>query len=261
MSLDFSWDGTNVSTKGFTVHNVYKDILAKPQRYLLNPPDKDGATEVEKRFPPRKIRVEGRLTGSSYANLTGTIIPAFSAFMYKDTDVQIIFSDETDRYFNTQLDNIKMRKQESLFRIMDLEFFCADPFSYDTTPTADTQSSVQVDDTTYNVTNDGHYYAYPVVTITFNQAQTHIYLQNNNISGNRFDVSKSFSNTDTLEVDCKNGTIKYNSAHSPAGFGDGGDASADWLMLATGVNELQVGTVDGSIDVDVALTFNKPYLS
>lgn len=261
MSLDFSWDGTNVSTKGLTVRDIDKDVLNNQKRYILDPPGRDGGIEVRKKFPVRIVKAIGRLTGTDYSNLVTSIIPAFSSFMYKDSDVQLIFSDETDRYFNAQVQQMKVKQKESLFRVYDIFFVCVDPFAYNTAADTDTQSSVIVNDTTYNITNSGHYYAFPVVTFTFNQDQAHVYLQNNNVSGNRFDISKSFVTGDELEIDCKNNTIKLNSNYSPAGFGDGGNGSAKWLTLATGVNELQVGTDDATIDIDIKVEFNKVYLS
>ena len=261
MSLNATFDGTSMATKGWTGHNVERAVLDTQKRYLLDPPDRDGSVEVNKKFPPRIIKYTGRLTGTSYANLTGTIIPAFSAFMYKDSDVKLIFADEATRYFNAQVQSMKDTKMESLFRFYDINFICADPFSYDSTATTDTQSSVTTKDSTYVIANGGHYYAYPTITITFNQVQSHVYIQNNNISGNRFDISKSFASADSLEIDCKAGTIKLNSSHSPAGFGDGGDSLAEWLVLATGNNEFQVGTDDATLDIDVATVINKVYLS
>ena len=261
MSVNATWDGTSMATKGWTGHNINRDVLANQDRFSFNPPDRDGIIEVRKKFPARIIGYEGRLSGTSYANLTGTIIPAFSSFMYNDSDVQLIFADETDRYFNAQVQKFRVKRQESLFRIYDIFFICSDPFSYDTTPDTDTQSSVTSNDTTFIINNGGHYYAYPTITITFNQSQSHIYVENNNVSGNRFDISKTFVSTDSLVIDCKDGTIKLNSSHSPAGFGDGGDESAEWLLLATGNNELQVGTDDATIDIDIETVINKVYLS
>jgi len=261
MSLNATWDGTSMATKGWTGHNVERDVLASEERYSLDAPGRDGITEVRKKFPARIIKYEGRLTGSSYANLTGTIIPAFSSFMYNDSDVKLIFADEATKYFNAQVQKINATRMESLFRFYDIFFICNDPFSYNTTADTDTQSSVVVDDTTFTVANSGHYYAYPTFTITFNQAQEHIYIQNNCISGNRFDISKSFASADELIINGKTGVITLNGSNSPAGFGDGGDSKAEWVVLATGDNELQVGTDDVSIDVDILTSFEKVYLS
>ena len=261
MSVDATWDGTSMLTKGWTGHNINKDVLENQDRFSLDTPGRDGAIEISKKFPPRVIQYEGRLSGTNYANLTGTIIPAFSSFMYEDSDVKLIFADETDRYFNAQFDKMTARRQESLFRIYDLFFICTDPFSYAVTADTDTQTGVTTDDTAFTITNSGHYYAYPTITITFNQAQTHIYVQNNTITGNRIDISKSFASADSLEINCKAGTVKLNSSHSPAGIGDGGDGLAEWIVLAKGSNQLQVGSDDATLDIDVVTTFNKVYLS
>lgn len=260
MSLDFSWDGTNVSTKGFTVHNVIKDVLATQNRFSFNPPDRDGIIEVRKKFPARIIRAEGRLTGTSYSNLKATIAPAFSSFLYKDSDVALIFSDETDRYFNAQVDKITVTRAESIFWLMNIDFICSDPFAYDTTATTDSQS-ITVNDTTYNISNAGHYYVYPTFTITFGEAMTHIYIENNTISGNRLDISNTFANADVLVINCKTGVITLNGTTTYTGVGDGGEGSAEFIALATGTNQLQVGTDDATITATVALSFNKVYLS
>ncbi|MDD5013720.1 MAG: phage tail family protein [Atribacterota bacterium] len=261
MSLDFSWDGTSVLTKGYTVHNVYKDILGSQDRFMLNPPDRDGEIEVRKKFSPRIIKVEGRLEGTSYSNLVTSIIPAFSSFLYKDSDVQLIFSDEDDRYFNAQVNKITTRGYYSAWRFIDIEFICADPFAYDTTADTDSQTGITSNNTTFDITNGGHYYTFPVITITFNQSQTHIFVKNNSILGNRFDISKNFVTNDELEIDCKNMTIKLNSSYSPAGLGDGGEGAAEMIVLSSGTNTIQVGTSDASINIDIDMSWRKVYLS
>tara|TARA_Y100000310_G_scaffold345106_2_gene461840 strand:+ start:1014 stop:1799 length:786 start_codon:yes stop_codon:yes gene_type:complete len=261
MSVNATWDGTSMATKGWTGHNINKDVLGNQKRFTLDPPDRDGVIEVRKKFPARTIRYEGRLTGTSYNNLVQSIIPAFSTFMYNDSDVQLIFADETDRYFNAQVQEMRATRMESLFRFYDIYFICSDPFSYDTTPDTDSQAGITVDETSYSINNGGHYFVYPTITITFNQIQTHIYIQNNTVTNNRFDISKSFEAADVLVIDCKAGTIKLNGSHSPAGFGDGGSTLAEWIVFAVGGNQVEVGTDDPSIDVDVDLSWNKVYLS
>jgi predicted phage tail component-like protein len=260
MSIDFSWNGTSALTKGYTTHNVYKDILDNQDRFMLNPPDRDGEIEVRKKFPPRIIKIEGRLEGTSYSNLVTSIIPAFSAYLYKDSDVQLIFSDETDRYFNAQVNKVTTRSYYSAWRLIDIEFICADPFAYNVEADPDSQT-ITVDDTVYEVTNSGHYYTFPVITVTFNQAQTHIYIQNNSITGNRLDISKNFATNDVLEIDCKNMTIKLNDAHSPSGLGDGGSEGAEMIVFKAGKNGIQVGTDDATINIDVFMSYRKVYLS
>ena len=43
--------------------------------------------------------------------------------------------------------------------------------------------------------------------------------------------------------------------------GDGGDDTAEFLILGTDGNELEVGTDDGTLDVDVQVVYRKNYLS
>lgn len=260
MSLDFNWDGTNASIYGFTTHNVDKDVLAQMERTFVDPPKYPGAIELTKKFPKRIIGVEGRLVGTSYTNLVTSIIPAFSAYLYTTSDVRLKFSDESDRYFNAQFHRVRRERKYSFFRLMDLEFICAWPFAQAVTADDNTQSGA-TKGFTWTETNNGHYWAYPTITITFNQNQSHIYIANNTISGCRFDISKSFIATDVLVLNSKTLNIGLNSSYSPAGTGDGGNESAEFIILGTGGNQLEVGTDDGTLDVDVKVWYRKEYLS
>ena len=261
MSLDFTWDTTSALTKGYTTHNVYGRDLLSQKRFSVESPDKDGITEIGKKFSSNIVRAEGRIVGTSYSNLETSIIPAFIAYLYKDTDVQLIFSDKTDRHYNAQMDSYNYSLYASAWRLMELFFLCSDPFAYAVTADTDTHAGIVVVGTQYTLSNTGHYYCYPTITITFNQAQTHIYIANNNITGNRFDISKSFEDEDVLVVNCKNQVIELNDVDSPAGLGDGGDNKASMIMLAVGNNQIEVGTDDADIDVDVTIEWNKVYLS
>ena len=87
-----------------------------------------------------------------------------------------------------------------------------------------------------------------------------IYIKNNSLTSNRFDISKAFVNNDVLVINSKTMAITLNGTYSPAGFGDGGTGVADYILLNTGVNELTVSTDDGTIDVDINTNFRKVYL-
>jgi predicted phage tail component-like protein len=257
--FDASFNGTNLSAKSYYIYDIKKPHLPKQKVDSIDIPGKSGSVISSKKFTENKITLFGFMECSTYDDLT-TKLEDLAAFLYSDTDKQLISSKQADRYWNCQYIDYDIIEQRDDYALVNLTFSCVeDPFGYDTTATTDSQT-ITVKDTTYNVTNAGNYYAFPVFTITFLQAQTHIYVENNNIVDNRFDISKAFTTNDVLEVDCKNGTIKLNGSNSPAGFGDGGSGLAEWLMLAVGVNELCVGSDDASINATVALSFNKPYL-
>jgi len=261
MSLDFTLNGTLASDKGFTTHNVDKDILAQMDRVFTEFNNYPGATEISRKFPKRIVGCDGRLVGSSYSNLITSIIPAFSVYLYTSGDVRLKFSDESDRFFNAQFYRFRKVQKFSRYRLMDLEFICAWPFAEDVTADDNTVSSPS-NGQTWTETNSGHYYAYPTITITFNQTQSHIYISNTSISGNRIDISKSFVDTDVLVLNSRTLNITLNDAYSPAGLGDGGTGKCEFPILDyEDTNTFQVGTDDDTLDVDVNINFRKQYLS
>ena len=259
MVWDFSFDGVNASTKGFSTFKVYIPDLPNIKEAIIDIPQKPGLTQIGKEFKARIIKIEGILEGSSFADLL-VKIDDFKLFVFSETDKQLIFNTQTDRYYLAQKIKNEEINREATSCDRFLRFKCNDPFGYAIAADDDIEEGIVVKDTVWDITNNGQYYAYPIITITFNQVQSHIYLENNSISGNRFDISKGFVATDELEIDSKDMIIRLNDAHSPAGFGDGGTGSIDFIILKRGVNQLQIGTDDGSIDVDVNVNFRKVYL-
>lgn len=259
--MDFSLDGINASTKNFETHNIYIPPLPEIEEAKISIPKIQGEIETNEKFLRKPIRIKGTLRGTSYSNLLSNIA-TFSAYLRGSLPKEFIRYGLTDRYYLIKCKSIPVPEIDVNFATYEFTLNCADPFSYAITPTTANQS-VTSSGTIFIVANGGHTYAFPVITITFNADQQHIYIANNTIVdevANRFDISKAFSSGDELEVDCKNGTIKLNGANSPAGFGDGGDEMAEFIMLATGNNELEVGSEDESINVDVDLSFEKVYL-
>ena len=258
MSVVMTFNSVTSTTMGLTIIDVQKPIMPPQNETTIDIPKYPGITQFSKKFINNTITVKGVLIGTSTADLV-TKLEALGAYLYSDTDKTLSFDDQTDRDWQAQHIDTVIVARTYRFCFLDLIFKCNDPFAYDTTPTTDSQN-ITVKDTTYVVANGGQYYAYPTVTITFNATQTHVYVANNSISGNRFDISKAFQISDVLVIDCKNGTIKLNGVNSPAGFGDGGLTLAEWIILATGNNSLQVGTDDATINITIALSFDKPYL-
>jgi len=255
MNQDFSFNGVNASTKYFELGR-YFDSMPEQAETIIDMPD-DGDLQASKKFKSKIIPVNGVLYANSSAELI-TRIQDFLDYLRYDTDVRLIFNDKADRYYNAQyLDSMELGER-GIFVPMELRFKCNKPFAYGITAITDHQD-ITVNETTYLINNTGHYYAYPVITITFNQPQTHIYVENNSFLNNRFDISKSFVATDVLVVDCKAKTIFLNSAHNPAGFGTGGSALAKWIVFAKGNNQLEIGTDDGTIDVDIDISFEPVY--
>lgn len=257
--FDASIDGTNISTKDFYCYDIKKPLSGKQDIATINIPKKHGLIVTNKKFTTYGLILNGFIQAANYSTLKAAI-EDLSAFLHSDIDREIILSNQDDRYWMGQYIDYDIISDKDDYTLIDLNFTCFDPLAYDNTATTDTQEDFDTNDDTYVVANSGHTYAYPVITITFNQPQTHIYVDNYTVSNSRFDISKAFIANDELEIDCKNGTVKLNGTADYTGFGSGGQGKANWLKLAVGNNSIYAGTDDADIDVDIQVQFNKPYL-
>ena len=206
VDLDASLGAVDFSTVNFELARYFISPMPKQKSVKVDIAGLPGYKQLSKKFLSRQITMLGILYADTKAQLI-TEIEDFSDFLYDDDPIQLIFNDKTDRYFLVEYQDQFELQKRGQFVPLKLKFICNDPFAYAVTADTDTQTGIVVDNTTFVIANSGHYYAYPTYTITFNQAQEHIYLQNNGISGNRFDISKSFSSADVLEIDCKDGSI------------------------------------------------------
>jgi len=258
MMPDFSYDNSNASSVNFELARYFDQLFPKQDSLSISVPMMPGELELLSKFLPREIPASGVLYKGS-----GTLqaaIDNFSSFLCKDTAKELIFNDKTDRFYLAKhIDTVELQRRGA-FVPLQLKFICKNPLGYAVTPTTVTKSGVVTDNYTWTIVNAGQYYAWPVITITFHQAQSHIYIKNTSITNCRFDVSKSFLNNDVLVVDSWYMTINLNGSYSPAGFGDGGDSYAGMILIQKGNNTFQVGTDDASINVDVSVTYRKTYL-
>ena len=261
--FDAEFDGTDLSTKDFYCYDIKKPLMPRQSQKTIDISKRYGLIQSSKKFTTNTLILYGFMECTDYDDLTSKV-EALSAFLYSDLDKELITSKQSDRYWNVQYLDSPIIEQRDNYALVNLEFTCNDPFAYAITADSEPDTSpptnqITVKDDTRIIANGGHYYAYPVITITFNQVQPHIYMKNNNIVGNRFDIAKSFGIGDELELDSKNETIKLNGALSPIGLGDGGESKAEFIILASGNNEIQIGTDDDDIDIDINFSFRKVY--
>jgi predicted phage tail component-like protein len=259
---DVSIDGTNLSTYDFLVASVVKPLSPK-QKQELAKTQSPRAIQLSKNFDTGyTLKLKGVLDGSSPSGLV-TKIENLAGFLYSDTDRVIIPSDQSDRYWNGQyLDDVEVEREED-HALLELSFTCNDPLAYAVTPDTDSQT-ITVLNSTFNLTNSGHYYAYPTITVTFNQDQSHFYIENQTIEDCRFDFSESFVSGDILIINSKTGVITLNGTAFYSGFGSGGDGAFQFIKLAFGAsaaNLICVGSDDATIDIDVDSSWEKTYLS
>jgi predicted phage tail component-like protein len=256
--FDVEVDGTNLSDYNFYTYDIKKPLFPRQRVSTIDIPKRLGLIAAQKKFTDNELIVYGYVKGTGYDNLK-TLLETLAGALYSDDDVELIPSNQTDRYWNVQYLDYQIIGERDDYTIVSLVFTANNPLGWAVTADTDNQTITTLDDT-FNITNNGHYYAYPTYTVTFNQAQSHIYLQNNTIPDNRMDISKSFATNDELEIDSFDMTIRLNGSISPIGLGDGGDGDAEFVLLASGVNELAVGSDDATINIDIETSYRKTYL-
>jgi len=260
MSLSFTYNEVSSATYIDLIRNVKKSLTPASIIKEISIPRKDGIHFFDRTFDKRIIRIETLVKGTSISNLLDKI-DNLNEFLYKSEPKKLIFSDENDKYFNALFANKTQVINRRIWHAnIDLEFHCFDPFAYAVSGSEVNKTDITTKGYTWNVSNTGQYYAYPIITITFNQNQTHIYIQNNSVTGSRFDISKSFSNGNILVVNNKTMGVTLDGVYSPAGFGDGGDSKAEFILLRVGNNQFEVSTTDATLNVDIKTNFNKTYL-
>ncbi len=257
--IDVSFGGTNLSTYAFYCYDVKKPLMPQQKQVAFDIPQVPGSIQISKKFTTYYIDLYGFIEASSHSDLISKI-NALAGFLYSDTDKALIVSNENDRYWNCQYLDYEEVNQFDDYTIIKLSFTCNDPLAYAVTPDTDSQTITTLD-STFNLTNSGHYYTYPTITVTFNQDQSHFYIENQTIEDCRFDFSESFVSGDVLIINSKTGVITLNGTAHYTGFGDGGDGAYQFIKLATGANLMCVGSDDATINIDVDTSFEKTYLS
>ncbi len=260
--LEPSFGGTNLSTYGFYCYDVKKPLMPQQKQVTADIPNIPWLTQLSKKFNGYYLDLYGFIQATSHSDLISKI-NALAGFLYSDTDKELIVSNENDRYWNCQYLDYEEIDQFDDYTIIKLSFTCNDPLAYAVTPDTDSQTITALD-STFTLTNSGHYYAYPTITITFNQDQSHFYIENQTIEDCRFDFSESFVSGDVLIINCKTGVITLNGTEYYSGFGSGGDGTYQFIKLAFGdsaINLIRVGSDDPTINIDVDTSFKKTYLS
>ncbi|MBA7592144.1 hypothetical protein ES708_34321 [subsurface metagenome] len=152
--------------------------------------------------------------------------------------------------------------REPAHTLLELRFTCNDPFAYTIISDPGNKNCTNKP-TTIPINNEGNYKACSIWIITFNQAQTHIALYNDD-GTERIDITRNFEVGHKLKIDTKDEIIYYDSdldyVEDWQGVGSGGGGGADFVKLKVGAKNYYITTVDGSLNVNVSWEFHKTWL-
>ena len=121
----------------------------------------DGALYRHRREKPRKLKVVFAVKADTHALLM-VQIDNLKKHINKE-QVQVIFSDESDRYYIGTLKKLEFTEQSKTMAVGEAEIYCADPHKYSTTVTEVTASNGE-----FALNYDGTYKCYPELEATAN---------------------------------------------------------------------------------------------
>ena len=101
-ALDTSLGGTNLSTYGFETQKTPKDLMPPISERMIDIPKFNGEILSSMKFNKHKLPCIGTLTGTSYDDLK-TKIETLSAFLYNEETRELIFNNQSDRYYNVMV--------------------------------------------------------------------------------------------------------------------------------------------------------------
>ena len=259
--LDFSFKGINAIDKNFITLNINNPILAEQERKVIDISQTNGLVQLSKKFTKRIIPIRGMLHGVSYADLVEKF-ENFATFIFSEEHEQLILNEQPTKYYLVQQLETFEPPKDSTIAILEFAFTCDDPLAYTIILVSANQNCINKP-TTIPINNEGNYKARPIWIITFNQAQTHIALYNDD-GTERIDVTREFDIGDKLKIDTKDEIIYYNDGPGYVedweGVGSGGAGGADFVRLKVGAKNYYVTTINGSLNVNVAWEFHKTWL-
>lgn len=144
-----------------TLYTIGRDLLG-PEVESEEVGKHDGEVYLYKRYPARKITVGFQLLGNTPEDFRDK----FNALndILNVENAQLIFADETDKYFIGTPSGAEQPDEGLLNVISEFEILCVDPFKYSVE-----ELEVEAVDGVYTVNYNGTYPAYPTLEASFSE--------------------------------------------------------------------------------------------
>jgi len=202
---------------------------------------------------PRIIGVTGRMQNDDPEDLRDIIDQLSELFQRRNKRLQL-WSDRFITAYKSQFGFAYVPGSGMRAADFSLQFFCPDPFWYDTTPDAVDFDLAQTDlalDITNNkyrreitVTNDGDVYVYPTITVTPGGTPLTTIVARNITSGRMFTYLGTVAVGTALVVNMAAFTVENNGIEDLQNF-----SNSDFWALQPGDNVIQIeGTAPANYD-------------
>jgi hypothetical protein len=241
------------TNNNITVTKVEHDQIPIQNISIQELARRDRATIVNRQLTPKKITIEGRITGNDIDDLEHNIETFKSNIIGSNMVFQIQYAYETRNYY-VELNslNISRESYHVTYIPFTMELIAADPVSYGSSYSKSwTNVYTSVYDCT--LTAYGSFYPEPIITITV-IAATNIGLITfkNNTTGKEIKISMNYSIGDSIIISMITNSITVNGTRT--------DFTGNLPEFVTGTNKLTATFTGDSRDCDMTLTYQARYI-
>lgn len=208
---------------------------------------------------PRVIAVSGRIQAATAEALRTLLDTLSELFTRRNKQLQLW----DDRYIIANKSQFGISYVHgSAMRAVDfsLQFFCADPFWYGTTPSSEnydlSTSDIPLDITNniyrrvVSVTNGGNQYIFPVITVTPGGTPLTTVIVRNMTTGRYFIYSGTVAVGTSLVIDMANFTVENNGIEDLTNF------QGDFFSMQPGANTIHI---EGTAPANYKFDYTKRY--
>jgi phage-related protein len=252
------------SSVSFNNHSLQDDNIITEKVFHLSVPEINQVLEAKSRrngsllmsnyFTQRRIRMEGVIKDTSIEALDTRIDLIKSYLVGEEKNLDIGYITGTRRYIAT-LSNLTVEREHynTNWTPFSMEFACAEPFGRDTTNTEISSNGNTTSPFSEVFIIPGTIGACPVITLTLNTGDNVTAIKVENATTDEYmTITRDYSNSDILEVDCLNMTVKANTV------------AVDYLgvfpSFDSGSNTLRITVTGTPFNIDLDISYLSLYL-
>jgi len=254
MSSTITYNSYNLQTANIITEKILHTSAPSNEVLLQRKVRRDGSVLMSNYWTQKRIQLTGHILGSSVSDLDSKIDTLKQNLVGENQNLDIGYAGGTRRYIAT-LDSLTIDREHfhTSWVPFALEFICADPFGRATSSTQETLTGQTSSPFTKVFTMGGSIGAYPVITLDFTTGDnvTAVKIENET-TGDYITITRSFSNGESLEVDCDNLTVEVDSSAV--------DFTGVFPEFVVGSNSLKITVTGTPFDIDLDITYTNLYL-
>jgi len=215
---------------------------------------RDGSFLMSNYWRKKTIFVTGHIIGTSISNLESRIDTLKQNLVGQKKSLDVGYAGGTRRYTAT-VKSITIEREHfnSYWCPFSIEFECANPFGEAISSTTETLLAQTSSPFSKVITMIGSIGAYPVITIDLTSGDnvTAIEIKNTTL-GDFITIARSFSDAESLVVDCENLTVQVDSTEV--------DFTGVFPAFEIGTNTVDITVTGTPFNVDLTLVYTASYI-